>query len=606
MNDLKQIYKYVQDRDKKIFSFYEALKNKDEQKLKIVDDFLDSIGLEKNDENRYAAVVRLVDLRENEMVEALKKAGKKEDEITKIKELSYEWVSKFYIKEHVRLLEFIEMNKLLNKFHRELLKGVNKIGKILSSMHLSWVATLIEGVNKELFEAFNGDEEKIFAMLEDKKLFDKGYFNNKADRCYSVLVHNSDGSWTSQAYCNIFKKEISEVIKKLDTLINKLLRLEDDLYHQKDEIINYLNALKDAFSESNVHQLIHKWADVDRAWMKITTPLQIGHPLEYYEDRYRKAVALEWDVRITNPLALTNKRAKIIKKAYLRLFDEISTEYQNIKKRTIDNLDRVQLYIGAPMLFYGSEFCGLFSAQVVPNDEMVTKEFGKKIFAFNDRILQSIRNRPKMKIDYEVFPENFLNQHEELISQEDLWQRIYDITTIGHEYAHTLWLDDDTEVMMNSSGEFKNIEEFKATAGALVAFFLEEDNSDDFYRYILIEHIKRSIKLISWMEVDEVQPYYCEGLIHLHGLFYSKILDFKDNKLSININAKNYANLKEWYISTYKELATIYLKKQNAQDFLSKYVQKYQKSYLPKENLIKLFVEYYYLLYQKIGRIIYG
>jgi len=49
------------------------------------------------------------------------------------------------------------------------------------------------------------------------------------------------------------------------------------------------------------HLLVEKWADVDRAWMKIQTPIQIGHPLEYYEDHFRKAVALEWDIRLTNP-----------------------------------------------------------------------------------------------------------------------------------------------------------------------------------------------------------------------------------------------------------------------------------------------------------------
>jgi hypothetical protein len=43
--------------------------------------------------------------------------------------------------------------------------------------------------------------------------------------------------------------------------------------------------------------------------MKIKTPIQIGHPLEYYEDHFRKAVALEWDIRLTNP----NDRFNLVK-----------------------------------------------------------------------------------------------------------------------------------------------------------------------------------------------------------------------------------------------------------------------------------------------------
>jgi len=35
--------------------------------------------------------------------------------------------------------------------------------------------------------------------------------------------------------------------------------------------------------------------------------------------------------------------------------------------------------LGKPMPIYGAEFNGLFSAQVVPNDEIVSAEFGKKI-----------------------------------------------------------------------------------------------------------------------------------------------------------------------------------------------------------------------------------
>jgi hypothetical protein len=50
--------------------------------------------------------------------------------------------------------------------------------------------------------------------------------------------------------------------------------------------------------EDNKDNLINKWAKVDEKWMDITTPFQITHPLEFYEDKFRKAVAPEWDLRI--------------------------------------------------------------------------------------------------------------------------------------------------------------------------------------------------------------------------------------------------------------------------------------------------------------------
>ena len=55
--------------------------------------------------------------------------------------------------------------------------------------------------------------------------------------------------------------------------------------------------------------------------MKIKTPIQIGHPLEYYEDHFRKAVALEWDIRLTNPkFAQNDHRVNKIKSAFAKIY----------------------------------------------------------------------------------------------------------------------------------------------------------------------------------------------------------------------------------------------------------------------------------------------
>jgi hypothetical protein len=56
--------------------------------------------------------------------------------------------------------------------------------------------------------------------------------------------------------------------------------------------------------------------------MSIKTPFQISHPLEYYEDKYRKAVAPEWDLRIDNKVFESDVESSILS-MYEYFYDEI-------------------------------------------------------------------------------------------------------------------------------------------------------------------------------------------------------------------------------------------------------------------------------------------
>jgi hypothetical protein len=238
----------------------------------------------------------------------------------------------------------------------------------------------------------------------------------------------------------------------------------------------------------------------------------------------------------------------------------------------------------------------------VPNDEVVSKEMGKKIFAFADNVLESAKAKPFMKIQSEVFPKWFLDQGRELIfKREDIWHRVYNITTIGHEFGHILWLDDDSEQVMNRSGNFKNIEEFKATTGGLMAFF--ENENDELKSHILNDLIKRAVGLIAWRETGEVEPYYCEGLIHLCGLFESGVLSF-DKSLNIDMSDEAYERVKSWYQQIYKSLAKHYLQKEDATLFLEEFVQKEGRYWMPKDKDVNYFVKYYWNLHQDIGQVV--
>ena len=608
LDNLAEVYEFLNSQKSHINKLISHLEKQEFEKLEIIDEFAKYLELEMNDDLRFALVTRLVNLRDDSLVQVLKKQKKNEAQIIELQEDAYCFVRDFWHKKHKKTVDYIKHNNLLTPFYQAIFEGVYNVGLKMSSWQSLWTAHIINGINKELMIKFDGDEEKVFKYLEENKLLDLGHNSMIADRSYSALVKEKD-TYHSQAYIKAFKTQTTAVIDALEEFEENLIELEDDVYGEKWNYILYIQTLIKAFAEEKTHLLVERWADVDRAWMKIKSPIQIGHPLEYYEDHFRKAVALEWDIRLTNPeFAQDDNRVNKIKAAFAKIYEmqEQSKENKSVYDFSLKSLDKVQLYVGRPAIFFGAEFNGLFSAQVVPNDEIVSKEEGKKIFAFSDEILQSSRAKPFLKLSAEVFGQELLTEDREfLFNQTAAWHKVYDITTIGHEYGHILWCDDETESVMNKSGNFKNIEEFKATTGGLVSFFLDESNDEkELEKQVLIDTVKRAIGLMGWMEVDEVQPYYCEGIIHLNGLFDSDILawDEENKKLSINLSASKYENLKKWYVYTYSSLAKHYLDKKDATEFLNKYAVKEDKYFMPVNKNINLFVKNYFKRYQKIGQ----
>ncbi|MFA7571922.1 MAG: invasion protein CiaB [Sulfurimonadaceae bacterium] len=609
LDDISILYSYLDNQKNSINQLITHLENKNYQELTLINEFATVLGLENPDDTiRLALITRLVNLRDDSLVQVLKKLGKNEQEVIELQEKAYGFVRSFWEEKHKTTLEFIKKEKLLTPFYQAIFKGVYNVGTQMSLWQSKWTSHIINAVNKELLEKFEGNEAKVFEYLEENKLFDLGHNGQIADRSYSALVKQSDGTYESQAYIQAFKKETTAVINALEEFVDKLIELEDEIYHQKWNYVEYLQTLIKAFSENRTDKLVAQWAQVDRTWMKITTPIQIGHPLEYYEDHFRKAVALEWDIRLSNPNFEKNaQRAQKIKNMFATIFHSfhIGEKYEQHKAIfdfSMKSLDKVQLYIGRPASFYAAEFNGLFSAQVVPNDEIVSKDEGKKIFAFSDEILQTSRAKPFLKLSQEIFGQEFLTQDRNFLFKEDTkWHQVYDITTIGHEYGHILWCDDETESAMNKTGNFKNIEEFKATTGGLVSFFIGTSESE-LSLQVLIDTIKRSVGLIGWMEVDEVQPYYCEGLIHLTGLFESKVLTWKNQKLNIDLGEDAFVALKQWYIKTYQELALHYLDKKDATLFLNQFATKTGKYFMPNNANISDFVTHYFERYKAIGQ----
>jgi hypothetical protein len=206
-----------------------------------------------------------------------------------------------------------------------------------------------------------------------------------------------------------------------------------------------------------------------------------------------------------------------------------------------------------------------------------------------------------MQLDYTVIHSDLLKKHEEFLHWEDkAFYKMYDIETIGHEFGHTLWLTPNAEVKMNrKTWLFKCIEEFKATAGGMVAYFFgkNQENKED----ILITCLYRNIKMMRYREVEDVLPYYCECLISLSIFYNSGIISIEDGKINLHITDDSYESFKKYYIWVYTHQIHTYLNKKDAGEFLYEYVEKVDGIFLPIEWELRDWVENYYALYQKIG-----
>ncbi len=578
---LQKAYEIVRNRDEKINSYF---KKCPDDLRGLFEEILKTLNLEINEDNLTALKKRFFHLREDAVMNLLKRGNFSEEDIKEIQLDLYELTKNFWIKEHEKLIN--ELAPFVGSFYAEILRGVHKIGIAFSKWQPLWTKHIIHTINEELSLQFSTDEAKVMAFLIEKELIDF-YEGEVSDRCYSALIKLDDGKYANKCYYDIFRDEVEEALRAIDELIVNLEKLDDEY---KLSWILYFHSLKMALLERDTKKVVEKWAEVDRVWMDIKSPVQVGHPLEYYEDKFKKAVALELDVRIKNPALKSEVKENIISmyKKYCK------NEYLlNFALKSIDN---TQIYISSPATFYGAEFNGLFSAQVVPNDEKVSFEKGKKIFAFVDKVYEDTKARPKMELSYEILGEEFMDKFYKELEDKERFIKVYDITTIGHEFGHILWVDRKSEAKMNASGMFKNVEEFKATTGGLMAFFENED--ENLKEAVLEDIIKRAVGLISWMEVDEVLPYYIEGLIHLTGLFENEIIKFNGKNLEYNYS--NYENLKNWYKKTYLDLAKVYKEKNDAKIFLDKFIYK-DKNYFPLNKSADEFVKYYYQRYKEIG-----
>ena len=609
--DIARLYRYLEEENKKTNALYENIKSNVPEFLKPVFE-----KLPNNQEVLLALIDRVVALKEGALLNILNKLQFKEEDILEVRALMLHITENFYVKKHQKLLEFVRNENLLTPFLRELLASVHQVGLVFNSFFANWQEKLILGINKDLSQKFNDNLPSILEALKSAEEVSQN--GEVSDRSYSVPVLK-ENAYQAIAYADFFKEDFELFQTTFEKMLLNLELIPEvcPKFEQKDSYLAYFKTLQKALMEKDTAKLLESWRDVDRAWMKITTPLQVGHPLEYYEDHYRRAVAPEWDLRIARiyegkDLLDLDSTSEVNKEAFVEFYSQYTAKMpQTPYKEEIDfcvqeSLAKTQSYGGQPLLFYGAELNGLFSAQVVPNDESVSSKYGKKIFYFPDRVWEISCAKPFMLLSRKTFPEEFLDFNREMLyfRKED-WYKVYEISTIGHEFGHILWVSLDSELQINRSGQFKNIEEFKATMGGLAYYFVAKNQP--LLKELVFNTISRAVGLMAWKKEGEVLPYYCEGLIHLDILFSAGILEYVGNfeSVALEIHEEKIPQLIEKYLQTYDELIEIYLNKADALEFLSRYALKDKEGYfMPLRKEVCAFVRDYYEQYNAIGQVV--
>jgi len=177
----------------------------------------------------------------------------------------------------------------------------------------------------ELEQKYNNNQDEINKYISENNLIEYGHRWESADRTYSILTLEWNNH-VPKSYSEIFPTEVGAIITAYETFISDLEASEDEVFDKKVAYIEYFKAIQDAWRQQDVNQLVAAWSEVDVKWMSIDTPVQPGHPIEYYEDKYRRAVSIEFDLRLVDPSLFTSEVASDIENMYEGMYDEIGRE----------------------------------------------------------------------------------------------------------------------------------------------------------------------------------------------------------------------------------------------------------------------------------------
>lgn len=127
-DDLQKLYDLSHQQYVKRASWYRVLDGEFPARRQQIDAFLTSIDLEPTREHRLAILTRLIHLRTDALVQALKQAGHDQPHINRAKAEAYAWSARLHQDDHRALLEHVDEQKLLTPYYRAFLHGVHRTG----------------------------------------------------------------------------------------------------------------------------------------------------------------------------------------------------------------------------------------------------------------------------------------------------------------------------------------------------------------------------------------------------------------------------------------------------------------------------------------------
>ena len=105
----------------------------------------------------------------------------------------YDFTREIHEGMHEALIAEAGAQGILQPFYLELLKGVHRIGLVISDMQKSWQALIIEGTNKRWEKEFSSlAQAKEFLLQEE--LFMRTPHGEICERCYGAVVQRDGKS----------------------------------------------------------------------------------------------------------------------------------------------------------------------------------------------------------------------------------------------------------------------------------------------------------------------------------------------------------------------------------------------------------------------------
>jgi len=124
LNDLDEVYTFLNTQKSNVNKLISYLENNEFEKLTIIEEFAKYLELPMSEDLRFALVTRLVNLRDDSLVQVLKKNNKNEEEIIELQEDAYCFTRDFWHEKHKNTVDYIQNNKLLTPFYRAVFEGV--------------------------------------------------------------------------------------------------------------------------------------------------------------------------------------------------------------------------------------------------------------------------------------------------------------------------------------------------------------------------------------------------------------------------------------------------------------------------------------------------